>query len=100
MDKYYEQIDFLVQDLLIPARTQKVINKEVFDKFYNILLEIEKEVQGKKDISRKIAGLLFFIYRSLSDAVTINDYTDELFQAVGKLEDILDRIFWDSPFRE
>jgi len=24
----------------------------------------------------------------------------ELFRAVGKLEDILDKIFWDSPFKE
>lgn len=100
MDKYYEQINAIVQELLIPARTQKVIDKAVFDKFYNILMEIEKEVYGKKDIPRKIVGLVFFIYCSLSDEVVTNDYKDELFRAVGKLEDILDRIFWDSPFKE
>ncbi len=32
--------------------------------------------------------------------MVINDYKDELFRAVGKLEGILDEIFWDSPFKE
>ncbi len=100
MDKYYEQINELVQDLLIPARTQKIIDKDAFKKFCDILEEIKNEVQGKDSIPRKLAGLIFFIYCSLSDEVVINDYKDELFRAVGKLEDILDKIFWDSPFKE
>lgn len=100
MDIYYDQINQLVQDLLIPARMEKTINKETFENFYEILVKIENGVQGKENISRKIVGLLFFIYCSLSDEVVTNDYKDELFRAVGKLEDILDRIFWDSPFKE
>lgn len=100
MDIYYEQINQLVQDLLIPARVEKTINKESFEKLYEILVKIENEVQGKENIARGIVGLLFFIYRSLSDEVVTDDYKDELFRAVGKLEGILDRIFWDSPFKE
>lgn len=98
MDRYFEQIDELVLDLLIPARMEKSIDKETFEKFCEILNNIENEVRGKEDIPRKIVGLLFFIYCSLSDEVVSNNYKDELFKAVGKLEDILDRIFWDSPF--
>lgn len=100
MDRYYAQINELVQDLLIPARTQKIIDKEAFERFYNILERIENEVRGKDSIPRKIVGLIFFIYCSLSDEVVTNDYKDELFRAVGKLEGILDKIFWDSPFKE
>lgn len=54
MDRYYEQIDELILGLLVPARTQKVIDREIFQKF----------------------------------------------RAVGKLEEILDKILWDSPFKE
>lgn len=100
MDRYYEQINELVLGLLVPARTQKVIDREIFQKFCDILEEIETEVKGEASIQRKIAGLLFFIYRSLSNEVTTNDYKDELFRAVGKLEEILDKILWDSPFKE
>ncbi|MBQ2936498.1 MAG: hypothetical protein IJD96_09725 [Lachnospiraceae bacterium] len=57
-------------------------------------------MKGKESISRKIVGLLFFIYCSLSEEVVSDDYRDELFRAVGKLEDMLDKIFWDSPFKE
>lgn len=100
MDEYYGQINGLILDLLIPVRTEKKLNKEVFLKLCDILEKIEDEVRGKESIQRNIAGLIFFIYRSLSDEVTTNDYKNELFRAVGKLEDILDKIFWDSPFKE
>ncbi|MFG6324294.1 MAG: hypothetical protein K1W35_14930 [Lachnospiraceae bacterium] len=100
MDEYYGQINGLILDLLIPVRTEKKLNKEVFLKLCDILEKIEDEVRGKESIQRNIAGLIFFIYRSLSDEVVTNDYKNELFRAVGKLEDILDKIFWDSPFKE
>ena len=43
MEDFYERIDELVQDLLIPARTEKTIDKQAFEKFYGILIELEKE---------------------------------------------------------
>ena len=92
MDEYYGQINGLILDLLIPVRTEKKLNKEVFLKLCDILEKIEDEVRGKESIQRNIAGLIFFIYRSLSDEVVTNDYKNELFRAVGKLEDILEKI--------
>lgn len=100
MDEYYEQINELVPKLLIPARTQKSIDKEIFQKFYGILESIENEVKGKETIQRNIVGLVFFVYCSLSNEVVENDYKNELFRAVGKLEDILDKILWDSPLKK
>ena len=99
MEDFYEKIDELVQDLLIPARTEKKIDKQVFEKFCGILIELEKEMRGEECIPRKIAGLLFFIYCSLSAEAEHCSYNDELFIAVAKLEDMLDRILWDSPFK-
>lgn len=99
MEDFYENIDELVQDLLIPARTEKKIDTQVFEKFYGILIELEKKMKGEECIPRKIAGLLFFIYRSLSAEAEHCSYNDELFIAVAKLEDMLDRILWDSPFK-
>ena len=99
MNEFYENINELVQELLIPARTEKKVNTEVFEKFYGILIEMEKELKGEVYIPRKIAGLLFFIYRSLSADAEHCSYNDELFIVVAKLEDMLDRILWDSPFK-
>lgn len=99
MNEFYENINELVQELLIPARTEKKVNMEVFEKFYGILIEMEKELKGEVYIPRKIAGLLFFIYRSLSADAEHCSYNDELFIVVAKLEDMLDRILWDSPFK-
>lgn len=99
MEDFYESIDELVQDLLIPARTEKKIDMQVFEKFYGILIELENELKGEDSIPREIAGLLFFIFRSLSAEAEHCSYNDELFIAVAKLEDMLDRILWDSPFK-
>ena len=100
MENIYKNIDALVQDLLIPARAEKKIDKQAFEKFYGILNELESEFKGKDFIPREIAGLLFFIYRSLSADADHCRYTDDLFLAVAKLEDMLDRILWDSPFKK
>ncbi|MBP3621089.1 MAG: hypothetical protein J6J16_04955 [Lachnospiraceae bacterium] len=99
MEDFYGRIDELVQDLLIPARTEKTIDKQAFEKFYGILIELEKEMKGEECVPRKIAGLLFFIYRTLSAEAEHCSYNDELFIAVANLEDMLDRILWDSPFK-
>lgn len=69
MEELYVNINELVQDLLIPARVEK-INKEAFEKFYNILVELENKVKGEEYIPRKIAGLLYFISTSLSAEAT------------------------------
>lgn len=99
METFYTDIDGLVQDLLIPARTEKKLNTQAFEKLYDILIELEKELKGKEYMPRRIAGLLFFVYRSLSADAEHCSYNDELFLAVAKLEDMLDRILWDSPFK-
>ena len=70
MEELYVNINELVQDLLIPARVEKKINKEAFEKFYNILVELENKVKGEEYIPRKIAGLLYFISASLSAEAT------------------------------
>ena len=100
MENYYQQINELVKELLIPARMEHTIDKETFERFFEVLNNLEKEFHGKENIPRKMVGLLFFIYCSLSDNIVTNDYKDELFKAVGRLEDILDKIFWDSPFKK
>ena len=70
MEELYVNINELVQDLLIPARVEKKINKEAFEKFYNILVELENKVKGEEYIPRKIVGLLYFISTSLSAEAT------------------------------
>ena len=70
MEELYVNINELVQDLLIPARVERKINKEAFEKFYNILVELENKVKGEEYIPRKIAGLLYFISTSLSAEAT------------------------------
>lgn len=98
MEEIYKEIDDLIQDLLVPARTEKRIDGKTLESFYSILTELEKKMKGKEMIPRKIAGILYFIYVSLSSEITQYNYNDELFMAVAKIEGMLDKILWDSPF--
>ncbi len=99
MDDIYLQIKELVIGLLVPARTEKRIDAHVFEEFHKILIDLEQELKGKEYIPRKIAGQLFFIYTSLAAEAEHCNYDDDLFLAVGEIADMLDRIFWESPFK-
>lgn len=98
MEELYVQINELVQDLLIPARIEKSIDAEAFKKFYVILSKLENKLKGAEYIPRKIAGIFYFIYISLSAEATYCNYNDELFIAVATVEDMVGKILWDSPF--
>lgn len=92
------EIDNIVLKLLVPVRTEKKVDRETFDLLYNYLDRILELIKGKEMIPRRITGILFFIYTSLSGEVQNNDYRDPVFMEVAKLEGYLSKIYWDSPF--
>ena len=97
-DGIANRVNEITTELLVPIRSSKTINKEAFDELYLLLDEVKKLVKGKEDISRKLAGLLFFIYTTISAEAEHVNYQNPLFIEVGRLEDYLGKILWDSPF--
>lgn len=93
-----EAINKLTVELLVPIRISKTVNKEAFDKLYVLLDELKELVKGEIMIRRKLAGLLFFIYKSISAEAEHARYSNPIFIETGKLEDYLSKILWDSPF--
>lgn len=93
-----ENINKLSTDLLVPLRTSKSVNKEAFDNLYLLLDELEKLMKGQAVISRKLAGMLFFIYTSVSAEAEHAHYSSDIFIVAAKLEEYLNKILWDSPF--
>lgn len=93
-----ESINELIIDLLVPIRTSKTVNKEAFDKLYLLLDEVKTLIKGEGVISRNLAGLLFFIYTTVSAEAEHAHYTNAVFIEAGKLEDYLKKILRDSPF--
>lgn len=98
MNEIIIQIDKLTVDLLVPARVEKTINREAFNKLYLLLDEVQENVKGSNSIDRKLAGLLFFIYTSIQAEAEHCSYPNALFLEAGKLEEYLSEILWDSPF--
>lgn len=93
-----EAINKLTVGLLVPIRTSKTVNKEMFDNLYVLLDELQELMKGEVLINRKLAGLLFFIYTSVSAEAEHAHYLNPIFIETGKLEGYLSEIFWDSPF--
>lgn len=93
-----EAINKLTVELLVPIRTSKTVNKEAFDKLYVLLDELKELVKGEILIRRKLAGLLFLIYTSISAEAEHAHYSNPIFIETGKLEGYLSKILWDSPF--
>lgn len=93
-----ENINELIVDLLVPIRTAKTIDKEAFNKLYLLLDELKSIIKGEAVINRRLAGMLFFMYTSISAEAEHAHYSNPIFIEVAKLEDYLDKILWDSPF--
>ncbi len=93
-----ESINKLTVDLLVPIRASKSINREAFDKLYLLLDELKVLIKGEILINRKLAGVLFFIYTTVSAEAKHANYPDHIFIEAGMLEDYLSKILWDSPF--
>lgn len=93
------ELDNIIVDLLTSARATRNINDKVLKKFYELLDELVEKNKGEEFIPRKIAGLLFFIYISLDSNIQNNNYKDPLFLIVADVQDYLDKILWDSPFK-
>lgn len=93
-----ENINKLSVDLLIPIRTSKTVDKKVFDELYLLLDELKVLIKGELIIRRKLAGMLFFLYTSISAEAEHAHYSSPLFMEVGRLEGYLSNILWDSPF--
>lgn len=99
MEQYYEEINSLVQGLLVPARAEKKIDNDVYEKFCEILIDLANRLKGTEYIPRKIAGLLYFISTSLSNEASFCKYDDELFLASAKIDELIDEVLWDSPLK-
>ena len=91
-------INDLTTDLLVPIRTSKLVNKQAFSEFYKLLDEVIKLVKEKELINRNLAGLLFFIYTTISAEAEHTNYSSPIFLEASKIEDYLSKILWDSPF--
>lgn len=89
----HDEIDLLIQDLLMPLRTSKTINKNAFNKLYKLFDELIVIVKSEENIPVKLVGKLFFIYMSMNGEADHVKYPDPIFIEIGKVESYLNKIF-------
>ena len=99
MNTCYQQLENLGMEILYVARSEKKIAQPAFEHFTQELHKIGERLRGEETISRKLVGLLYFIYISLESESEHCTYDSDLFLAVAKMQELLDDVFWDSPFK-
>ncbi|MBL1230382.1 hypothetical protein IW492_14195 [Enterococcus sp. BWB1-3] len=62
MDRLAEEIDKMILDILLPARAEKKIGEKDFEKLKGILNDLKIRLSDAPVISRKLSGILFFMY--------------------------------------
>lgn len=88
-----QEIDLLIQDLLIPLRTSKTINRNAFDKLYTLLDETGNIIKDEDVVPVQLVGKLLFIYITMNGEGDHVKYTDPIFMEIGKVESYLSKIF-------
>lgn len=96
MEEIAKDINDITLSILLPARAEKKVDEKSFAILFEYLEEVRQGIEGKPMISRKLTGILFFIYVSLSAEASYCDKTSLLFRKVAELESMLDDIF-DIP---
>lgn len=89
-----EEISLLTKEILVALRPRKIIKEDSFLQLYKLLEELKYLIAGKEFIRRKLAGLLFFLFKSLiSEANHTSDpelILNEAWRINGYLLDIYD----------
>lgn len=86
-------IDSLVIDLLLPIRTSKRINRQVFERLLSHLKELQVLLANESFVPKDLVGLLLHIYVSMVAESAYAREQGPLEIAVGELEECLYRIF-------
>lgn len=93
------EINSILLEILEPIRMSKTVNMEVFSRFYELLEELKEILSCKEVIPRKLAGLLFFIYKTMVAESEHSNYNEPIFIATATIEAYLDEILWESPWK-
>ncbi|USG64635.1 hypothetical protein NDK47_21195 [Brevibacillus ruminantium] len=93
-----EELKQLSPEIIVPVRTQKIVNSKAFERMYLLLDEILELIKEEDNISRKLAGRLFFLYTYLLHQAKYTNMPEEIFHEAGKIKEYLDKLLL-SPFR-
>lgn len=93
MNELAIEIDEMMQDILLPARAEKIANENAFMKLDLVLKEMKQTIDSKDMVSCKLIGRLFFLYSSLISEAQFCKYDSDLFRRVAQFESDLMEIF-------
>lgn len=93
MDSFEKELRLLIKNIILSLRPEKKINREAFDNLYSILEQLRKEHEGKEFISRKTAGMLFYLHYSILIEANHTKNPDQIMEELWRLSSYLLQIY-------
>ena len=92
-DYYIKELNKIIPDLLIPARTSKTIDKQAFENFNELLSTIQNNIKNDNSIPKQIVGKQFDIYVALCTESQYCEFDSDLFIKTAEYESFLSKLF-------
>lgn len=98
LSEIYDYLKTISLPILLQLRCNKEIDKNLFRELYDSLEEIKRIICKDVMIDRKLAGLLFYIYISISSNVrNLDDYKNPILIEAARIEDYIYDILGYNP---
>lgn len=88
-----EHLDSLTMAILLPLRTSKDIDANKINDLYALVDSIAAEIHGSPDISRRLAGKLWFVFTQMLSEADHTRSPDDILMSAWTYRDHLDKIF-------
>ncbi len=88
-----ERLDTLTMDILLPLRASKEVDSETINKLYGLVDDLAVELGESADISRRLAGKLWFIFTQMLSEADHTRSPDDILMSAWSYQDRLEKIF-------
>jgi hypothetical protein len=87
------RLDTLTTRILLPLRASKEIDSEAINELYRLVDDLAVEIGESADISRRLAGKLWFIFTQMLSEADHTRSPDDILMSAWGYEGRLEKIF-------
>jgi len=86
-------LDTLTTDLLLPLRATKRVDSKTMNELYGLVDDLVAELGDSAEISRRLAGKLWFIFTQMLSEADHTRSPDDILMSAWSYKSRLDRVF-------
>jgi hypothetical protein len=96
MSELEARLDTLTTAILVPMRATKYVDRDAFAQLDRLVSDLISEIGDSPDISRRLAGKLWFIFTQALTEAEHSRSPDEILRYAWSYQDQLEQLFGPS----